>query len=60
MKLTQHFLKPFVREWRIFSVRCPANRKAYIIYGNTIATDVKNQVVLEPRDCIILRALIAA
>ena len=29
------------------------NRKAYIVYGNTIATDVKNQVVLEPRDRIL-------
>ncbi len=53
MKLTQHFFEALRTRMENILRSLSGNRKAYIIYGNTIATDVKNQVVLEPRDCII-------
>lgn len=53
MKLTQHFFEALRTRMENILRSLSGNRKAYIIYGNTIATDVKNQVVLEPRDRIL-------
>ncbi len=53
MKLDRHFFEILRTRMENILRALSGNRKAYIIFGDRIATDIKNTVTLNPRDSII-------